>query len=93
MSGKLREFNRLIEDLSLKSVPARLAGLLLRLSGGADSFDLPRTKRELAGQIGTIPETFSRALGKLKSARLVAVAGKRVTILDRAGLTAAAEGE
>lgn len=93
MSAKLREFNRLIEELSLKSVPARLAGMLLRLSGGAGSFELPRTKRELAGQIGVVPETFSRALGKLKSARLIAVSGKRITILDHPGLAAAAEEE
>jgi len=93
MSAKLREFNQLIEDLSLKSAPARLAGMLLRLSNGAASFDLPRTKRELAGQIGAVPETFSRALGKLRSARLIAVSGKRITLLDRAGLAAKAEGE
>jgi len=94
MSAKLREFNRLIEELSLKDVPARLAGLLLRLAekAGADSFELPQTKRELAGQIGTIPETLSRALGKLRTAGLIAVQGAHITIRDRQGLTDAAEG-
>jgi CRP/FNR family transcriptional regulator len=94
MSAKLREFNRLIEDLSLKSVPGRLAGLLLRLAdqAGADRFDLPQTKRELAGQIGTVPETLSRTLAKLKSAGLIAVRGRNMEIRDRQGLSDLAQG-
>ena len=94
MSAKLREFNRLIEDLSLKSVPSRLAGLLLRLAdqAGTDRFDLHQTKRELAGQIGTIPETLSRALAKLKSASLIAVRGRNIEIRNRQALADLAEG-
>jgi len=89
MSSKLREFNQLIEDLSLKDVPSRLAGALLRhaAQAGSDTFDLPQTKRELAGQIGTIPETLSRALAKLKSAGLIAVRGKTIEIRNRPALT------
>ncbi len=93
MSSKLREFNQLIEDLSLKDVPSRLAGALLRQAAqaGSDKFDLPQTKRELAGQIGTIPETLSRALAKLKSAGLITVRGRTIEILNRPALTEAAE--
>jgi len=93
LSGKLREFNRLIEDLSLKEVPARLAGALLKMrrSSGADCFRLPATKRELAAQIGTVAETLSRALGKLKSEGLVRVKGSEVTLLDVPGLKALAK--
>jgi len=93
-SSKLREFNRLIEDLSLKGVPARLAGVLLRLAAqaGCDKFDLPQTKRELAGQIGTIPETLSRALAKLKSANLITVRGRHIQIRNRKALANLAEG-
>jgi CRP/FNR family transcriptional regulator len=94
MSAKLREFNRLIEDLSLKDVPARLAGLLLRQAAqaGTDKFDLPQTKRDLAGQIGTIPETLSRALSKLKSAGLIAVRGRHIEIRNRQALSDLAQG-
>ena len=92
MSIKLREFNRLIEDLSLKEVPARLAGALLRMArdAGSRTFRLQQTKRELAGQIGTAAETLSRALGKLKAAGLVEVRGSQITILDPDGLADAA---
>jgi CRP/FNR family transcriptional regulator len=94
MSAKLREFNRLIEDLSLKDVPSRLAGLLLRLAAqaGADKFVLPQTKRDLAGQIGTVPETLSRALSKLKSAGLIAVRGRHIEIRNRQALSDLAQG-
>ncbi len=94
MSSKLREFNQLIEDLSLKDVPSRLAAALLRLAdlAGSDRFDLPQTKRELAGQLGTIPETLSRSLAKLKAANLITVRGRDIRIRNRQALTDIAEG-
>jgi CRP-like cAMP-binding protein len=94
MSVKLREFNQLIEQLSLKEVPARLANALLELPAraGTDTVVLKQTKRELAGQIGTIPETLSRALKKLSAAGLIEVNGPEITILDPDGLGEIADG-
>jgi CRP/FNR family transcriptional regulator len=88
MSFKLREFNQLIEQLSLKEVPARLAGILLDLSreAGRTTIHLHQSKRELAAQIGTVAETLSRSLRKLKEAGLIEVHGSRITILDPEGL-------
>jgi CRP/FNR family transcriptional regulator len=85
LAGKLREFNQLIAQLSLRDVPARTAEVLLQMAGlaGCDSFKLPQSKRQLAAQIGTVPETLSRALQKLKAANLIAVRGANITILDR----------
>jgi len=93
MSAKLREFNRLIEQLSLKEVPARLAYILLELPAkvGTNTVVLKQTKRELAAQIGTIAETLSRALKKLKSAGLIEVSGREITILDADGLAELSE--
>lgn len=84
MSAKLREFARLIEELSLKEVPARLAGVLLAEArqAGVNPFPLRQTKRELAAQIGTVPETLSRAFAKLRAAGLVEVRGASVRIKD-----------
>ncbi|HBL16913.1 MAG TPA: transcriptional regulator [Elusimicrobia bacterium] len=94
MSAKLREFAGLIEELSLKEVPARLAGALLAESErrGSRSFELKQSKRALAAQIGTIPETLSRALSKLSARKLIAVEGSAITLRDPAGLRRAAEG-
>lgn len=93
LSGKLREFVRLIEALSLKEVPARLAAELLDQSrqAGSRTFRLRQTKRQLAAQLGTIAETLSRALAKLRSKGLVSVRGSEVTIEDPEGLKELAE--
>jgi len=93
LSAKLREFNALIEDLSLREVPARLARVLLAeadAAGGA-TFRLPQTKRHLAAQIGTVAETLSRALGKLRKQGLIDVSGSTITILDADALAELAE--
>ena len=94
MSSKLREFNQLIEQLSLKEVPARLANILLELPAkpGTNTVVLKQTKRQLAAQIGTIAETLSRAFGKLKAMGLIDVKGPEITILDPEGLADLAEG-
>ena len=94
MSAKLREFNQLIEQLSLKDVPARLAGILLELPARAraDTVVLKQTKRQLAAQIGTIPETLSRAFKKLSALGLIEVNGREIAILDPEGLAELAEG-
>ena len=51
-------------------------------AAGTDTVVLKQTKRELAGQIGTIPETLSRALKKLKTAGMIDVNGAEITLLD-----------
>ena len=94
LSRKLQEFARLIEQLSLKEVPARLAAVLLAeaAAAGSNTFRLRQSKRELAAQIGTVAETLSRALAKLKAAGLVGVRGSQIRILDADGLDRVAEG-
>lgn len=93
LSAKLREFNLLIERLSLMEVPARLAGTLLQLAqkAGAPSFRLEQSKRELAGQIGTVPETLSRALAKMKKQGVIQVQGSQIRVLDMDALREMAE--
>jgi CRP/FNR family transcriptional regulator len=94
MSAKLQEFNRLIEQLSLKDVPARLAGWLLEARGQGElqTIQLRQTKRQLAGQIGTVPETLSRAFAKLSKQGLIKVHGREIRILDPDGLEQLAGG-
>jgi len=95
LSAKLRDFNRLIEDLSLKEVPARLARVLLEEFDrtGETTFRLRQTKRQLAAQIGTVAETLSRAFARLKAAGVINVRGAKITILDADALAKAAETE
>ena len=94
MSAKLREFNQLIEQLSLREVPVRLANVLLELPAkpGTNTVVLKQTKRELAAQIGTIAATLSRALKKLKASGMIDVKGAEITILDPDALAELADG-
>ncbi len=84
LSRKLREFNKLIEQLSLQEVPERLASILIEMSRESNSCEiqLSQTKRELAAQIGTVAETLSRAFRKLRQNKLIEVDGARIKILD-----------
>lgn len=96
LSQRLKQFSHLIESLSLKEVPSRLAAYLLYLSdkkGSLDEFELDIAKSQLASLLGTIPETLSRIFTKMANSELVRVNGPQVTILDRVGLEDLAEGE
>lgn len=95
LSTWLREFTHKVENLSLREVPARLAWYLLRLQRiqGVDQIQLPTSKSELAKELGTIPETLSRSLRKLKSAGLIAESEDRIEIRDPEGLEELASGE
>ncbi len=94
LSKRLRRFAALIDDLSLKEVPGRLAAYLLYLSEqnkGARVLELTVTKAQLASLLGTIPETLSRILGKLSSQGLIETDGRRIRILDGEALRDLAE--
>lgn len=86
LSRRLRMLATLVDNLSLKEVPGRLAAYFLHLSeadSGADELELEISKGQLASLLGTIPETLSRILAKMSSQGIIAVDGKKVTILDR----------
>jgi CRP-like cAMP-binding protein len=94
LSRRLRRFAALIDDLSLKEVPGRLAAYLLYLSDqhkGSKDLELAITKTQLASLLGTIPETLSRILGKLSSQGLIETDGRRIRILEKEALRDLAE--
>ena len=97
LSQRLRRFTHLIEDLSLKEVPGRLAAYLLYLSdrsgGDSDTLDLDITKGQLASLLGTIPETLSRILARMTQLGAIEVEGRRIKLLDRDLLESLAAGE
>jgi CRP/FNR family transcriptional regulator, dissimilatory nitrate respiration regulator len=82
----LRLMTQLVEDLSLKEVPGRLATYLLYLSDRndkADEVELDMTKTQLAALLGTIPETLSRVFAKLSLEEVIAIEGSRIQLLNR----------
>ncbi len=96
LSLRLKRFSHMIEALSLKEVPGRLAAHILYLSKShqdAVEVELDMAKVQLASLLGTIPETLSRILSKMSAQELIQVQGSRITILDRNGLDDLAVGE
>jgi CRP-like cAMP-binding protein len=99
LSGLMFHLTRQLEDLSLKEVSARLSRYLLErcqeIHGRIDkglTFDLPTTKTHLAAYLGTISETLSRTLARLKNYGVIEEDKGRVTIIDPLALKNMARG-
>ncbi|MAT38802.1 MAG: Crp/Fnr family transcriptional regulator [Ectothiorhodospiraceae bacterium] len=85
-SRRLRTFVMQVEDLSFSDVKARLANYLLRSARkspdtGALTHTLHISKKELALQLGTSPETLSRTLRALKDEGIIEEQGKSIAVL------------
>ncbi len=94
LSQRLRQFTKMIDALSLKEVPGRLAAHLLFLSkkqSAGDQLQLELSKTQLASLLGTIPETLSRMLSKLQREGFITLEGASIAIVDREGLEELAE--
>jgi CRP/FNR family cyclic AMP-dependent transcriptional regulator len=82
-----------LEEIAFKSIPARLASLLLRLSDeqGEENVISGYTHQDLGEMLGTYRETVTQTLNEFKSDGLVDISRKRVEIRDRNGLEMIAE--
>ncbi len=99
LSLYLKRFASLIEELSLKEVSSRIAKYLIDLSmrGGREGVilkevELDLSKTQLALKLGTISETLSRTLAKMKARRIIDVQRNKILILNREGLEELASG-
>lgn len=82
----LRRLTHLVDTLSFKDVPDRLAHYLLNLSeraGHPQTIELDLPKGQLAALLGTIPETLSRAFYKLTQEGLIEMNGTTIRLCDR----------
>ncbi len=92
VSRRLKEAMTLIESLSLKEIPGRVAAYLLHLmkggAGGAEgnALRLPVTHRELAKIVGATPEALSRAFRKLSDDGILSVDGRDIFVPDAGAL-------
>jgi len=89
---RLRSLVKVVEKVSLRSVPSRVAKSLLELAEGAGvlrdggKFTLSKTQSDLAHELATSRESVARALGVLRRRGIIATEGRRVTILSLADL-------
>ena len=99
LSHFLKKFASLIEELSLKEVSSRIAKYLIDLSlklsregKNPKEVELDLSKTQLASRLGTISETLSRTLAKMKARGIIDVRKNRILILDRESLEELASG-
>lgn len=95
LSLRLRKLTTLVENLSLKEVPGRLAAYLLYQAwnnGANPVIELAVSKNQMAGLLGTIPETLSRILKRMAEENIIKTDTRTITILDQKKLTDLAEG-
>lgn len=93
LGKRLRRAHRLVMEMAVKSVPQRLAGLLLRLAeeygrpeDGAVLIELPLSRQEIADLIGVSRETATRELSKFGRSGVVELEGKKIRLVDKAKL-------
>lgn len=95
LARRVRSFATLIEDLALRDVQARVAGLLAREArrSGASEFTLGGTRDEMAAQLGTVRELISRSLSRLQALGVIELRGRRVRVRDGRRLAEIAQHE
>jgi CRP-like cAMP-binding protein len=83
-----------LEEIAFKSIPERLASLLLRLASeqGGSSEVSGYTHQDLAEMLGTYRETITQTLNDFKSDQLIGISRKKVKIIDSERLQLLAEG-
>ena len=101
LGERLDAYEGRLSDLIRKEVPARLAGLLLRLSEREDAMTgheerrLPAryTHRQLASMVGSNREAVTRTFGVLRKAGAVQTRDRRIYVTDAVTLEYFAEAE
>lgn len=86
MADRLKKAEARLEDMAFKSIPARMAALLLRLSEEQSRSIQGYTHQDLAEAIGTYRETATQTLNDFKARHLIEIGRKQIDILDPAGL-------
>ena len=85
LGERVSDLESRLEEIAFKSIPARLASLLLRLAEEQDRGDevIGYTHQDLGEMLGTYRETITQTLNDFKSADLIEISRKRVKIVDK----------
>jgi len=88
MADRVISLVSLTVDLSLRSVEARLAKMLLEQAHGEDVIPRRRwsTLTEMAAHLGTVSDVLSRVVRNLTQAGLIDMDKQQIRILNRSGL-------
>lgn len=88
--------SRRLDEVAFKSVPARLASVLLDMAAREDAaptVQVPRrSHRQLAEMINAYRETVTKVINQFRAARLLEIDRSTITLLNRPGLEELAQG-
>ena len=99
LGRRLRALVKVVERVSLRSVPSRVAAALLDFAestgalGEGGAFRLPCSQADIAHQLATSRESVARALGDFRKKGIIAQSGRQVTVLAPNRLEEVARGE
>jgi CRP-like cAMP-binding protein len=93
LGTRLAELEERLEDIAFKSIPARLAGLLLQLADEEDEANRVSgyTHQDLSEMLGTYRETITQTLNDFKADGLIRIGRKQVELIDGNSLELLAE--
>jgi CRP/FNR family transcriptional regulator, cyclic AMP receptor protein len=91
LSRRLALCEARLEEMAYRSVPARIAAVLLRLSQERSGEAVPITHQELGDMIGALRESVTKVLDDFQKAGLVELGRGRVIVRQVAGLQARLE--
>ena len=93
LGGRVTNLESRLEEIAFKSIPARLASILLRLADEQGEGDQVNgfTHQDLGEMLGTYRETITQTLNEFKSGGLVEIGRKHIELKDRDSLELLAE--
>lgn len=92
MGDRVSQLEERLENIAFKSIPARLADLLLRLVGEQGDNEIRGyTHQDFSEMLGTYRETITQTLNDFKAKGMIEIGRKRVVLLDRSRLQMLAE--
>lgn len=96
--GKYRlAVSRRLDEVAFKSVPARLASLLLDMAGAISEGQPPqlphRTHQQLADMINAYRETVTKVINQFRAAQLLDIDRSGITLLNLSGLRELAQSQ
>lgn len=87
LAERVTHLVNMVEDLSLRSVEARLARYILgHREAGPISRQRWATQSEIAARVGTVPDVLNRVLRKFSDEGLIEISRHQIKIIDRAKL-------
>jgi CRP-like cAMP-binding protein len=93
ISQRVQEAHEALGMFAFKSIPARIASLLMRLSEGGSKPVTGTRHQDIADMLGIYRETVSTTLGNLREDEVIEMSRREIVILNAGRLREIAEGE